>query len=275
MFLFTFLVSEKFQDSIGMILILCIGILHGANDLKIIQKFGKTKAKKTFAYFVLYIGVVFFGGLFFYIYPQTALPLFVLISAFHFGEQHWETRTHNFLYRSFFFLIYGIFIFSLLFSIQAEPSAQIIEQIVGIVVPTRFWIYTTALSGLMVLFFLILSKSNRKFLVWELIHSGLLFLVFFEGTLILAFATYFVFWHSLPSLCSQIQYLYDTNTRDAWMQYIKSGLLYWILALTSLVIAYQFIDFSKTYFLSLFFIFLAAITFPHAFVMEVMFRKIE
>ena len=106
MFLFTFLVSEKFQDSIGMILILCIGILHGANDLKIIQKFGKTKAKKTFAYFVLYIGVVFVGGLFFYIYPQTALPLFVLISAFHFGEQHWETRTHNFLYRSFFLLIY-------------------------------------------------------------------------------------------------------------------------------------------------------------------------
>ena len=85
MLLFSFLVSEKFQDVIGMILVLCIGILHGTNDLKIIQKFGKTKQKKTFAYFILYVGVVFFGGLLFYNYPQAALPLFVLVSAFHFG----------------------------------------------------------------------------------------------------------------------------------------------------------------------------------------------
>ena len=275
MLLFTFLVSEKLQDVIGMILILCIGILHGANDLKIIQKFGKTKPKKSFAYFVLYVGVVFLGGLLFYSYPQAALPLFVLVSAFHFGEQHWETRSPTILYRSFFFLLYGIFIFSLLFYIQAETSAQIIEQIVGIALPTEFWIYSTAISGLTVLLLLILSKLNRKFIVWELVHSGLLFLVFFKGSLILAFATYFVFWHSLPSLRSQIQYLYDSNTREAWIQYIKSGLLYWLLALTSLVIAYQFIDLSKTYFLSLFFIFLAAITFPHALVMELMFRKKE
>ena len=275
MLLFTFLAYEKFQDVIGMILVLCIGILHGTNDLKIIQKFGKTKQKKTFAYFILYVGVVFFGGLLFYNYPQAALPLFVLVSAFHFGEQHWETRSSTILYRSFFFLIYGIFIFSLLFFVQAEPSAKIIEQIVGIAVPIRVWIYSTALSGLLVLLFLISSKPNRKFLIWELLHGGLLFLVFLKGTLILAFATYFVFWHSLPSLRSQIQYLYDSNTREAWIQYIKSGLLYWLLALTSLIIAYQLIDFSKTYFLSLFFIFLAAITFPHALVMELMFRKKE
>ena len=161
----------------------------------------------------------------------------------------------------------------MLFYLQARPSSAIIKQIVEFHIAFLTWkIALLALSVVLLLCFL-LYRPLRMFILWESLLVSLLTFVFWKATLLLAFATYFVFWHSLPSLQSQMQYLYGSTNFNAWWNYLKSGALYWILALISLGIAYAYIDFSQPYFLSLFFVFLAAITFPHALVMELMFGK--
>ena len=45
--------------------------------------------------------------------------------------------------------------------------------------------------------------------------------------------------------------------------YIRSSLVYWLLSLLGLIAAYFFFDVNASYFIPLFFTFLAAITFPH------------
>jgi len=273
MLLFSFFLPATAQNAVGMLAILGIGILHGANDLKIIQHQRKSVSSKSVSYFILYLGTVLIGAILFYWLPQAALPMFILVSAFHFGEQHWEIRLQQLRLRYFFYLCYGGFVFSLLFYLQATPTSNIIEQIVGIPIAAQVWNWTSLILGLLLLIYFLLFRPIRLFLLGELFLFGLLALLFWKGTLVLAFATYFVFWHSLPSLQSQMQFLYGSHNAKAWWNYFKAGFLYWILALCFLGIAFAWIDFTAPYFLSLFFIFLAAITFPHALVMELMFRK--
>ncbi|MGB1020476.1 MAG: Brp/Blh family beta-carotene 15,15'-dioxygenase [Flavobacteriaceae bacterium] len=273
--LFSFFLSERSQNILGLLFTLGIGLLHGANDLKIIQQFSIVQTNSTSNYFIIYIGVVLLGGVLFYWIPQTALPLFVIVSAFHFGEQHWEIRLNKISNKRIFYLCYGGFIFSLLFFLQAGPSSAIIKQIVEFDISFQIWKITLIVFGAILLLCFLFYKPLRLFILWESLLLVLLTFVFWKGSLLLAFATYFVFWHSLPSLQSQMQYLYGSANYRAWWNYFKSGALYWSLALTSLGIAYGLIDFSQPYFLSLFFVFLAAITFPHALVMELMFGKKE
>ena len=41
------------------------------------------------------MGLVFLGFVFFYLFPSIALLSFVLVSIYHFGEQHWEVKASN------------------------------------------------------------------------------------------------------------------------------------------------------------------------------------
>jgi Brp/Blh family beta-carotene 15,15'-monooxygenase len=111
--------------------------------------------------------------------------------------------------------------------------------------------------------------------IFEFLLLGILALLFSKSTLLFGFGFYFVLWHSLPSLNSQLSYIYNNKTKRPFIQYIKSALVYWILALIGLSIFYFYLDVSETQYLSIFFSFLAAITFPHAVVMGLMFQSRE
>ena len=92
----SYLLPVIYQDILGFILILSIGVIHGANDLLIIKKYTrKNSLKSQISYFLYYLGLVFLGFAFFYLFPSIALLSFVLVSIYHFGEQHWEVKTSN------------------------------------------------------------------------------------------------------------------------------------------------------------------------------------
>ena len=94
----------------------------------------------------------------------------------------------------------------------------------------------------------------------------LVFAVLFKvGSLIWGFALYFIFWHSIPSLQDQIKFLYGNYSFDNFKLYFKVAFIYWIISLLGIVILYLLFK-DETLFDALFFSFLAAITFPHAFV---------
>jgi len=80
-------------------------------------------------------------------------------------------------------------------------------------------------------------------------------------------------WHSIPSLNSQLKYIYKASTRNSLVQYLKAAALYWILALAGMLLFYYFASVPEDQYLSIFFSFLAAITFPHAVVMGLMFHS--
>ena len=122
---------------------------------------------------------------------------------------------------------------------------------------------------------MLINKSIQRFLLLEFILFVLLAALFYQSHLVYGSAIYFVVWHSYPSLQSQLRFLYGKDSKEALNAYIKKSLPYWVAALIGLAVSVFTIDFEADYFLPLFFSFLAAITFPHVFVMRFMFETVE
>lgn len=264
--------TEFIQNIIGVISILSIGIVHGANDLKIISTFTNNDNRlNKLKYFSFYLLTVITGCLLFFFLPSLALLVFVLVSCFHFGEQHWESKIKPNKYNSFFYFFYGGLIFLLLFIIKHEDVSKVIFQITGINFESIFF------QTLFLIFFffsltIILFKKKIDLLLIEIFLLLFFSLVFFNSTLIYSFSFYFIIWHSLPSLKSQINNLYGDFSYLSIYKYVKSSILYWLMAIVGLFSFYYFFNIQSNYFLPLFFSFLAAITFPHVIVISLMFQ---
>ena len=269
--LFATVIPFVYLDLIGSLLIITLGILHGANDLEIILKNRRLKSKNFFVKsLIMYVGVVLLGGLFFFFLPSIALFTFILFSSYHFGEQHWEDRLKLSISHSFFFTLYGAFIFFLIFTTQYIEVALVIEKISGILLPYNFFLWSLISTGVLLLFIMMIIPSLRESLIKELFLLGLLSLLFHFGSLLFSFAFYFVVWHSIPSLKEQINYLYGDLKKTSIKKYLKASLLYWFASLVFLGLILNYIDFNADYFLPMFFSFLAAITFPHTIVIGMM-----
>jgi Brp/Blh family beta-carotene 15,15'-monooxygenase len=106
----------------------------------------------------------------------------------------------------------------------------------------------------------------------ELFSLVVLTIIFSSSTLIWGFTIYFIVWHSIPSLSEQIKFVYGDFKLESVLKYCKSAAPYWIISLIGMVGLYTIFSGDK-HFYSLFFAFIAAVTFPHAFVMVKMFSK--
>ena len=119
--------SIEYQQTIGFIIIFLFGILHGSNDLQLISKINHRETasigKKILLYYLIF---VFIGIVLFYSLPKIALLLFLLVSAYHFGEQHWNNLSTKKMSKSViaFQTTYGLFILFLLFYFHDWPAEQ-------------------------------------------------------------------------------------------------------------------------------------------------------
>lgn len=264
---------NKIQDITAAFGILSVGILHGANDLSIIKQLFNQSSRKVNRNFIRYLAVVFGGILLFYFLPTLALPVFVVVSSYHFGEQHFEK--HNFRYvKQTSVSLYGGLIFSLIFLTHIDETIDIIDIIVGQRLPELFLWIGFAICSTGTIISLWANLSAQEF--WrELLLLGGLALFFFKASLLMAFGFYFCLFHAFPSLRSQLKFLFNEVSWQALQQYIRHSLAYWILALVGLGGVYSFVEWDLASILPLFFIFLASITFPHVVVMGFLFRELE
>lgn len=264
--------NTVFSGGLALFLILSLGIIHGANDLKLLQQ-KKTKTFKIdfILLLIIYIGVVLLGVVVFYSIPQYGLLAFVLVSSYHFGEQHLEINFTNVKktppWVHLIYFLYGATIFGLLFYLQADTVLPIIEQISGVYLSPHFFQFLLIASFLCWAILTLLIVTLKERLFEELILLAFVGFIFFFTDLLTAFAFYFVFWHSIPSIQDQMHFLYGESNFSYFKVYVKDSLLYWLAALFGLAFVYFFIPGNLAFFLPLFFSFLAAITFPHAVVM--------
>ena len=270
--IFSFFGSEFYQNFIAGLGILSLGILHGANDLKIIGKSDlKIKSGNSLNYLILYLVIVVLGITVFYFIPGIALLSFIIVSCYHFGEQHWDNRLKHQKGSYIFYFTYGAFIFFMLFTLKYEETSEVIFKITTLILPFSFFAISLTFFALSLIILFLIQLDSINTTGKELFLLGLLAILFLKGTLLFGFGLYFVVWHSFPSLRSQVKHIYQNLNKTSILEYLKSALLYWIIALVGLFGAYFFLKIPSDQYLPLFFSFLAAITFPHALVMGRMF----
>ena len=272
-------IPEKFELILGFILIFSFGMIHGSNDLLIINKIlEKSKYYSKFNILVAYLMIVSLAILIFYMAPILALSMFVIFSAYHFGEQHWEKsfiKSNNSL-KSVFYFCYGMLILQLLFTFNDIGVKFIVKEITGYQIANLNSFPIIIILGSLVLIMtaieLHFKRISSEIALTELFSLLILTTIFNSSSLIWGFTIYFILWHSVPSLAEQIRFVYGEFKLKTTLKYCKSAAPYWIVSLIGMVILYFMFN-NEKHFYSLFFAFIAAVTFPHAFVMVKMFSK--
>lgn len=262
------LVNTSFQDLLGLVLIFSAGLIHGANDIQLLQK---KYSNTDFIFLIaLYLAVVLFGGFLFFYSPKFGLFFFILFSGFHFGEQHWSSFLNQKVAPVFInkiaYVFYGLLIFALLFIFQVEEVKTLIKQISELSFTVNFFYWAASILGIGFSGLAFFLPIDLKLFAKEILALVLLCILFANTSLLLSFSAYFVFWHSIPSIQDQILYLNDEISLAALKKYLKSSFLYWIMSLFGLFVFYFYFNVDSDYFIPLFFTFLAAITFPHTLV---------
>lgn len=273
------LISDKYQLILGFLLIFTFGILHGANDIVLITTLNKSKKNLSFFKILLYyIVIVSIGATCFYLFPLTALLMFIIVSGYHFGEQQWQIfdsyKNNNIIIA--FKSVYGIFILFLLFNFHKIEVQNIVLQITSVLIPVFYILVVFKIFGTLLFCFLlylyIYEKNYRLQILLECFYILVFSVIFMSASLIWGFAIFFIIWHSVPSIMDQIKFLYNEVNLENFKSYFKSAFLYWIASLFGIAMLY-FLFKDEKIFNALFFSALASITFPHAFVIVNMYKK--
>lgn len=270
--------SKNLQIISGFFLIFTFGILHGANDLLLINKINvKNPSNSKFKILGYYVIIVLIGILLFYIIPQLALLLFIIVSSYHFGEQQWQNLQLFFpkwlviLFQFF----YGFSILLLLFIFHTAEVQDIILNIVNRIIPIWFFGTLLQVSGLIFIslstYFYWKAEKIRNKLISEFFYLVVFAIIFKSSSLIWGFSIYFVVWHSIPSIIDQIKFLNGSFSIKYFFVYCRSAGIYWLVSIIGIALIYFTLK-EEQLFYALFFSFLAAITFPHTVVIARMFR---
>ena len=277
MIFFTFLLfwtsiqfGQIIEDSIAYVIVLSIGIIHGSNDFTILrkQKSNTTSFLKSTGF---YLFLIIMCILSYITHPYISFLFFILLSSYHFGEQHLEEKVFGSkIFKSILYIAYGMLIFSLIFIENLSDVDNIMKNLTGNSIPND-WINIMFFSSLLLLIVLFIYHFTRKIkpkiqIIREIFYLLLLFLVFKTSSLIFGFAIYFVLWHSIPSILDQTKFLSGDYSFQTILEYFKTAFIYWLISIIGLVVAYYFIDESQ--FSSIIFIVLFAVTAPHVWVMS-------
>jgi len=272
---FLFWVSIQFgevvEDFIAYIMVISVGILHGANDLLILST-KEQKDKKLIKNLFIYIGIILLCVVIYLFSSFVAIVLFVVLSAYHFGEEHLSHKINvNFVFNAVYFLSYGLFIFALLFYQSMSDVDVIMTELTGrtfskIQIEITLIVSAIFLSAGSV--YLIIMKRNESVLfLREFLYLVLLFLVFNTSSLILGFAIYFILWHSIPSIILQIEFISGSLNKRNVIAYVKKALIYWVISIVGLLVLYQLLPEIKLL-ATVVFVILFAVTAPHTWVMH-------
>jgi len=262
--------STDFQNIAAILMILSIGVLHGACDITLINhKVNNRKNKKKIFFIIFYIFVAFLAFLFVYNLPIIGFILFLLISSYHFGEQHLHEKILNSKFRFFHFSIYGLLIFSLMIYYNKSFVINILNQILDSKTDNfPFDVFLFSSLFLTFLFWIIDYKSLDFSIIKEILYIILLSLLFYSSNLIVSFGVYFVLWHSIPSILDQINFLYAETSYRSILLYLKNSGSYWIISILGLIFLIYYQDFIGEDFYKLIYSFSAAVTIPHIFLIN-------
>jgi len=263
--------DTQIENHMAYFLILSLGILHGSNDIRLFNHMKKIKVKGYRKILLTYIAVVLVAFSVFIVLPRLGLLFFVLISGYHFGEQHLAERIDSrYSHRYLLFTLYGLFIFSMIFYTHFDDVFVIVKDISNMTITSNFYFYLMLvmfLSMSILIAVLIKRKQLTISVPLEMAYILLFYVLFMNSTLLWSFAIYFIVWHSIPSLRDQILNLYDIVSFKTVMEYIRDSILYWVVSIVGIIVLITLTKDDVRLFNLVFFAFLAAITLPHVIVL--------
>lgn len=266
--------------------ILFAGIPHGALDHLVEEKsFTLRNRKFSFIRFlVTYVLKMAVFGLLWYFMPLVSLGVFLLFSAYHFGETDLAKLKPVRLISPLFNISYGLLILTCLLLSHLEEVIPILSQLPGNSI--NVWLQpleeykqlvlliSVALALITGLAYFSRSKNNPEQLVALILQLGFILIIINILPLILSFTFYFGWWHSLHSLENIRQHLSGNNSSLSWQTMMKKSIPFSLTAFGFMMalLIWAGITSNIPILLLGFFIGIAILTAPHLDIMSRMYR---
>ena len=280
-------ISIQLQFIIFVTGILFLGIPHGAADLLVATQnnLNENKPLSKLKFFINYLGRLILFSLSLWFFPLPATLLFIIFSAYHFGETDlYQFKITN-ITGLLFVISYGMIIIDVIILSHFEEAKLLFKifnlnskqtELINLIEQYRYVILFFS-----ALFFFICTfinffvngrdqKKNGEFLVQLALISSILFFL----PMILGFTFYFIVWHSVLSLSNIVSYLRKDDLYAATF-IAKQISIYSVLAIVGIILfglsGFMLMDHNSMT-LSIF-IGLAVLTAPHMQIMHEMYNN--
>ena len=270
-------ISQNIQLLFFSALILLTGIPHGSLDHLIQEAYDKRQNKAyNFTKFMLqYLSIMAIYGLAWYFFSGLSLMIFIIISAWHFGETDLENVPPQSKMWAFTRLVYGFYILSFILLTHVKEVNPIVQEMIeGQGRAITIWKFIQQntkqilyLFGLLLCTIFIVSQSEHL-VVFNKIRIFRLFLILFLSAflpLLPAFALYFGGWHALCAFDNIHGYLrkdYPTLTlKSIYLKSLPFSVLAFIFLGIFLWYCHNYTRFYNPF--PILFIFISLITLPH------------
>ena len=261
--------------------ILLFGIPHGAIDHII---FFKKRQLTKLKFYLVYLGLIVGFVLMWHIAPVLSLILFLLISAFHFGESQFEDIKITKVLKNTFFFFWGIALLATLIYYNINELANVtayfddtlaFEKVYDIKKVTALYYVTNIITIASMILMTVYKQIKIERLLSEFFLLFLIHITFFLFPFIIGFTLYFVVLHSLKVMQDEIEFFKKDNPKFSILDFLKLLAPYSILSIffTTILLLlsyYSYIPYSIP-FLSI--VIISVITLPHAIVMNIFYNE--
>ena len=278
-----FEVLQHIQYPLLAVLVLLVGLPHGATDFLLFQRIigVQLSPKQIFHFFIYYLSAVFGYFLVWLFFPVPALILFLGISSYHFGQSNWHYLQAPRWLSSLVYMVWGAFALGGAILWHWEESSIVIHQLIGRNMPTWSAVTMDILQwGLLLSTFLLivllglLSNISRRNVVQEVLNLSVLAFMLYFTPLLVGFTLYFTLWHSLESMLNQVKFFKGKWPTFTLVHYYRQATPYTVLAVIGLIglIGCHSLLFTNVSLISIFLIFISCVTLPHLFLIEESFK---
>lgn len=261
--------------------ILLFGIPHGAIDHII---FFKKRQLTKLKFYLVYLGLIVGFVLMWHIAPVLSLILFLLISAFHFGESQFEDIKITKVLKNTFFFFWGIALLATLIYYNINELANVtayfddtlaFEKVYDVKKVTILYYVTNIITIASMILMAVYKQIKIERLLSEFFLLFLIHITFFLFPFIIGFTLYFVVLHSLKVMQDEIEFFKKDNPKFSILDFLKLLAPYSILSIffTTILLLlsyYTYIPYSIP-FLSI--VIISVITLPHAIVMNIFYNE--
>lgn len=257
------------------LLILLFGIPHGAID-HIVYKTQNNISN--FKFFSFYLSLIILYTVCWFIFPKWCLIMFLLLSAYHFGESQFSEFKFNSIPKKLTSIFCGIIVISSLIYYNQNELVKLSNMYMDTQVFTSIFkspfieisFYSSSVLFLLFILFEFLFHSNKLDDLFTILFEMILIHVtFYLFSVLIGFTLYFIFLHSLKVLKQEYQFLKKNTSNLRPSEFVKMLLPFTGLSIFFLIIFYigiviGFLDISTFLFLI---IGISVITLPHVFIM--------
>jgi Brp/Blh family beta-carotene 15,15'-monooxygenase len=262
---------------IGSILLISFfGIPHGAIDNVILLNESKISS---FRFYLFYIATIITYLIIWYFLPVFSFFLFLIISAYHFGESQLANYKIQISFKKNLYLLWGIVLMSTLIFYNANELNNLFStfddtaQFNTVFKFDLITIFFYSSNVLLLIFYIVLFFKNFikvSTIKSEVFQLALIHITFVLFPIIVSFTLYFIFLHSIKVLTQEFAYLNKELGKISISEFIKMLAPHTIISFVFIGLFFYLSELQVLEISALLFsiVSLSVITLPHAFVMS-------